>query len=103
MLVKINGLPIVDEQEKLFHEVQENFSRIIAEYQRKHWFKEIIWDLTGGENLIDTDKIRARLWFWKLVLSLRALRILLVISPPSKKQAEEMIEVLGNLREKLGG
>lgn len=101
MRVTINGTTLVDEQEKLFQEVKENFARIIAEYQKNHWFKEIIWDLTGGEDLIDTDRIRAKLWYWKLVLSLKALRILLAISPPSKEQAEKMIQVLGDLREKL--
>lgn len=101
MRVTINSIPVVNEQEKLFLDVKENFARIIAEHRRKHWFKEIIWSLTGGEYLIDADKIRARLWYWKLVISLKALRILLAISPPSKEQAEEMIVVLENLRERL--
>ena len=101
MRVTINGAPMTNDQDKLFLDVKDNFVRIIAEYQKKHWFKEIIWDLTGGEDLIYTDKIRAKLWYWKLVLSLRALQILLAISPPSKEQAEKMIEVLENLKERL--
>jgi len=101
MRVTINRSPMVDEQEELFLDVKENFIRIIEEYRKKHWFKVFVYGFTGGENLIDTDKIRAKLWYWKLILLLRALRILLAISPPSKDQAEKMIEVLENLRNKL--
>lgn len=43
MLVKINGITVVDEQEKLFHEVRESFVRHIENYRRKHWFKDFLY------------------------------------------------------------
>lgn len=102
MLVRINGLPLIDEQEKLFQEVKESFARLIVEYQKNHRFKELICDFTNGENLINIDQIKARLWYWKLVLMLKALRISLKVAPPSEEQAEVMIVALEELNERLG-
>ena len=95
MLVKINGLPIVGEQEKLFREVNESFVRFIEEYRRKHWLKEIIYGFTGGEDLINTDRIKATLWYWKLRVVLKALRISLRIAQPSEETSDKLIETLG--------
>lgn len=43
MLVRINGLPLVDEQEELFQDVKESFARHIDDYKKKHWFKEFVY------------------------------------------------------------
>jgi len=101
MRVTINGSLVVDEQEKLFQEVRESFIRHIEEYRRKHWFKELIYEFTGGEDLVNMDRIKVKLWFWKLVITLKLLRVLLVLSPPGKEQAGEMLVALEELRNKL--
>lgn len=101
MRVTINGAPVIDEQDQLFFEVKENFSRIIEEYRRKHWFKEFIYEFTGGEDLIDTDRIRALLWYWKLRLVLKSLRISLIFFKPDQETAEKLIEVLTELRDRM--
>lgn len=103
MLVRINGLPIIDEQEKLFQEVSESFTQFIDEYRKKHWFKELIYGFTGGEDLVDMDRIKAMLWYWELRITLKALRISFRLSPPSEDQSEAMLEALEELRNKLGG
>ena len=101
MRVTINGSLVVDDQEKLFQEVRESFIRHIEEYRRKHWFKELIYEFTDGEDLVDMDRIKVKLWFWKLVITLKLLRVLLVLSPPGKEQAEEMLVALEKSRNKL--
>ena len=101
MRVTINGSLVVDEQEKLFQEVKESFIRHIEEYRRKHWFKELIYEFTGGEELINTDRIRAMLWYWKLRVVLRSLRFFLVISPPDEETSYRLIEALERLKMKL--
>lgn len=103
MLVRINGLPVIDEQEKLYQDVSESFARLIYEFRKKHWFREFIYSFTGGEDLINTDRIKAKLWYWKLVITLKSLRVLLKISPPSEEQAEKMVVALEALRAKLEG
>jgi len=101
MRVNINGglIPVIGEQE--FQEMQESFARHIDEYRRKHWFKEFIYQFTGGEDLVDMNRIKATLWFWKLRITLKALRFSFRLSPPSEAQAEELVEVLERLRDKL--
>jgi len=101
MLVKINGIPVIDEQEKLFREVKESFAQFIKNYKGKHWFKEFIYQFTGGEYLVNMDRIKAKYWYWKLVITLKLLRLLLKVVPPSEEQAEEMLVALEELREKL--
>lgn len=101
MLVRINGTPVIDEQEKLFQEVSESFAQFIEEYRKKHWFKEFLYQFTDGEDLVDMDSIKAKLWYWKLVITLKSLRFFLTISPPSEKQAGEMLVALEALKTKL--
>ena len=101
MLVKINGLPVIDEQEKLFQDVKESFVRFISEYRKKHWFKEFIYEFTGGEDLIDMDRIKAMLWYWKLRVVMKLLRFFIQIAPPSEETAERLIESLERLKTKL--
>jgi len=102
MLVKINGILVIDEQEKLFQEVkEESFAQFIEDYKGKHWFKEFIYQFTGGEDLVNIDRIKAKYWYLKLVITLKLLRLLLKVSSPSKEQAEEMIVALEELKEKL--
>lgn len=101
MLVKINGLPIIDEQEKLFQEVKESFMKFIDVYRKKHWFKEFLYQFTNGEDLIDFDRIRARLWYCKLVIVLKLLRVFLKISPPNRETLEQLLESVEQLRVKL--
>lgn len=43
MLIKINGLPIDDKQERIFRDVKESFARHIDEYRRKHWLKDFLY------------------------------------------------------------
>lgn|GEM_PF-6432328 len=100
MRVTVNGATILD-QEKLFLEVQKNFARIIEEYRRKHWFKEFISEFTGGEDLIDTDRIRTLIWYWKLKFTLKSLRISLMFFRPDIETAERLIYVLEELRDRL--
>ena len=101
MLIKINGLPIADEQEKLFQEVKESFVRFIAEYRKKHWFKELIYEFTSGEDMIDIDRIKAMLWYWKLRVVLKVLKFSLLFTKPSEEMADNLIEALEELRDKL--
>lgn len=100
MRVTVNGTLILD-QEELFLEVQENFARIIKEYRKKHWFKELIYEFTGGEDLINVDRIKALLWYWKLILTLKSLRISLKFFKPDLETAEKLIDVLERLRDRL--
>lgn len=101
MRVTINSVPIIDEQERLFLEVKENFARIIEEYRRKHWFKELISEFTGGEDLIDIDRIRALLWYWKLIFLLKSLRISLIFLKPDLEATERLIYAVEELRDRL--
>ena len=101
MLVKINGLSIDDEQEKLFKAVNEFFAQFIVEYRRKHWFKEIIYGFTGGEDLINVDRIKAKLWYWKLIIVLKLLRVSLKIATSNRETLEQLFESVEQLRVKL--
>lgn len=47
------------------------------------------------------DRIKARVWYWKLVITLKLLRICLKLSPPSRKQLGEMLVALEKLKERL--
>lgn len=101
MLVRINGTTVVDPQEQLFQDVKESFIRLIEEHRRKHWFKEFMYGFTGGEELIDMDRIKAKLWYWKLIIVLRSLRLFIQVVPPDEETSERLIEVLTRLRDRL--
>jgi len=51
--------------------------------------------------MIDIDRIKAMLWYWKLRVVLKVLKFSLLFTKPSEEMADNLIEALEGLRDKL--
>lgn len=47
-------------------------------------------------------KIKTRLWYWKTVIMLAKLNLLIKIFPPNIEEIEQIIETLETLKVRLG-